>query len=225
MNSRLIVGVGRITGVSAAETRERLLQAAAAAFQTQGFEGTRVADIASAAGVSNGALYSHFGSKAELLAEALRDHGSQELASLFLDDPSRSVVDLLVTLGQGLTERPPEHGALVLEALVAARRDREVAGMMGGHLHERDGWLVGVIRDGQAQGAIDPDLSPEVVSRYCLMLLLGSILLPAAGLPPVDGDEWAAFIVRLGESLRPGGVTSQAVPSHGLAEPSQGGAP
>ena len=187
--------------------------AAASAFQSQGFEGTRVADIAAAAGVSNGALYSHFGSKAELLAEALRDHGSTELASLVLDDPDRSVVDLLVTLGMGLPERPPEHGALVIEALVAARRDREVAGLMGGHLRERDDWLVGLIRDGQAAGDIDPDLSPEVVSRYCLMLLLGSILLPAAGLPPVDGDDWAALIVRLAGSLPPPAI------------PSQGGAP
>lgn len=195
--------MGRITGVSAAETRERLLHAAASAFQSQGFEGTRVADIATAAGVSNGALYSHFESKAALLAEALRDHGSHELASLFLDDPDRSVVDLLVTLGQGLIQRSPEHGALVVEALVAARRDREVAAMMGGHLRERDGWLSGLVREGQAEGTVDAGLSADVVSRYCLMLLLGSILLPAAGLPPVDGDDWSALIARLGESLRP----------------------
>jgi AcrR family transcriptional regulator len=195
--------MGRITGVSAAETRERLLRAAAHAFQSQGFEGTRVADIAASAGVSNGAMYSHFASKAELLAEALRDHGSDELAALFLDDPDHTVVDLLVTLGQGLAERPPEHGALVVESLVAARRDRDVARMMGGHLRQRDDWLVELIRKGQAEGAVDPGLSPEVVSRYCLMLLLGSILLPAAGLPPVDGDDWAALITRLGEALRP----------------------
>jgi AcrR family transcriptional regulator len=195
--------MGRITGVSAAETRERLLRAAAHAFQSQGFEGTRVADIAAAAGVSNGALYSHFTSKAELLAEALRDHGSDELAALFLDDPDHTVVDLLVTLGQGLAERPREHGALVVESLVAARRDHDVAQMMGGHLRQRDDWLIELIRKGQAEGAVDSGLAPEVVSRYCLMLLLGSILLPAAGLPPVDGDEWAVLIARLGEALRP----------------------
>jgi AcrR family transcriptional regulator len=217
--------MGRITGVSAADTRERLLRAAAHAFQTQGFEGTRVADIAGAAGVSNGALYSHFGSKAELLAEALRDHGSTELASLFLDDPDRSVVDLLVTLGQGLTERPSGHGALVVESLVAARRDGEVARMMGGHLRQRDDWLVELIRTGQADGAIDPELSPEVVSRYCLMLLLGSILLPAAGLPPVDGDDWAQFIARLGEALRPRDRAAADHTERDYAEPVTGGAP
>ena len=55
--------MGRIAGVTAAETRERLLRAAADVFAGQGFEGTRVARIAAAAGVSNGALYAHFASK------------------------------------------------------------------------------------------------------------------------------------------------------------------
>jgi AcrR family transcriptional regulator len=64
--------VGRIAGVTAAETRRRLLRATAEVFAAHGYEGTRVADIVAAAGVSNGALYAHFGSKAELLAEALR---------------------------------------------------------------------------------------------------------------------------------------------------------
>lgn len=195
--------MGRITGVTAAETRERLLKAAAAAFQSRGFEGTRVADIARIAGVSNGALYGHFGSKAALLAESLRDQGPHELASLFLDDPDRSIVDLLVTVGQGLIQRSPDHGALVVEALVAARRDHEVAGTMSRHLRERDEWLVALVKEGQGEGTVDPGLSPEVVSRFSLMLLVGSILLPAADLPPVDGDDWAAFITRLGEALRP----------------------
>jgi AcrR family transcriptional regulator len=202
--------MGRITGVSAAETRARLLRSAATAFQAQGFEGTRVADIAAGAGVSNGALYSHFSSKTELLAEALRDHGPNELASLFLDDPDRTVVDLLVALGEGLVQRSPEHGALIVEALVAARRDREVAAMMGEHLRQRDAWLIELIRAGQAEGSFAPDLAPEVVSRYCLMLLVGSILLPAAGLDPVDDGEWAALIARLGDVLRPADTGGRA---------------
>jgi AcrR family transcriptional regulator len=214
--------------VSAAETRERLLEAAAAAFQAQGFEGTRVADIARIAGVSNGALYSHFGSKPALLAESLRDRGSTELASLFLDDPDRSVVDLLVALGQGLVQRTPDHGALVVEALVAARRDPEVAATMGGHLRERDSWLVDLILTGQAEGTIARDISPEALARYCLMLLLGSVLLPAAGLPPVDADDWAALIGRLGDALRPAGDAEPAAtpePPVRAAAPRPGAAP
>src|SRR6202042_3612349 len=59
--------MGRVAGVTATETRERLLRAAADAFARQGYDGTRVADIAASAGVSNGALYAHFGSKAGLV--------------------------------------------------------------------------------------------------------------------------------------------------------------
>jgi len=49
--------MGRIAGVTATETRERLLRAAAEVFAERGYDGTRVADIAAAAGVSNGAMY------------------------------------------------------------------------------------------------------------------------------------------------------------------------
>jgi AcrR family transcriptional regulator len=195
--------MGRVAGVSAAETREKLLQAAATAFETQGFEGTRVADIACGAGVSNGALYSHFGSKSELLAAALHDRGHDELGALFLDDPDHTALDLLVFLGRHLIERPPDHGALVIEALVAARRNEDLARLMGEHLRERDDWLTGLIGAAQADGTVDAGLSADVVSRFCLMLMLGSVLLPASGLAPVDVDEWTAFIVRLSEALRP----------------------
>src|ERR1700758_508229 len=74
--------MGRIAGVTAAQTRERLLRAAADVFAERGYDGTRVAHIAAAAGVSNGALYAHFGSKAELLTGALRAHGRRLLADM-----------------------------------------------------------------------------------------------------------------------------------------------
>ena len=80
--------MGRVAGVTATETRERLLRAAADAFAAQGYDGTRVADIAASAGVSNGALYAHFGSKAELLVGALRAHGRRHLADMFDADPA-----------------------------------------------------------------------------------------------------------------------------------------
>jgi AcrR family transcriptional regulator len=211
--------MGRTAGVSAAETRAKLLASAATAFETQGFEGTRVADIACGAGVSNGALYSHFGSKSELLAAALHDKGHDELGALFLEHPDHTALDLLVFLGRHLVERPPEDGALVIEALVAARRNEDLARLMGEHLRERDQWLSGLIEAAQGDGTIDDGLSADVVSRFCLMLMLGSVLLPAANLPSVDVDEWTAFIVRLSEALRPTGTTGAATEPEPLATP------
>ncbi len=195
--------MGRIAGVTSADTRARLVQAAAESFESSGYDGTRVADIAGAAGVSNGALYGHFESKSELLAEALRDHASAEIASLFLDDPDRHMLDLLVEIGKGLVDRSDPRGALVIEALVAARRDPDVAELMRGHLSDRTRRLSDLVSAGQGDGAFDPRLDPEAIGRFFLMLALGSLVLPAAGLDPVDPAGWSALVERLVDGLRP----------------------
>lgn len=54
-------------------TREQLLRAAARLFREQGFHGTSVAEIASAAGITKSSFYHHFASKQALLAVILTD--------------------------------------------------------------------------------------------------------------------------------------------------------
>jgi AcrR family transcriptional regulator len=48
------------------ETQERLLEAAEEVFVRNGYEGAQLAEIASSAGRSTGALYGHFKSKEDL---------------------------------------------------------------------------------------------------------------------------------------------------------------
>ena len=57
----------------AVSTREQLLRAAARLFREQGFHGTSVAEIATAAGITKSSFYHHFASKQALLAEILTD--------------------------------------------------------------------------------------------------------------------------------------------------------
>jgi AcrR family transcriptional regulator len=191
--------MGRIAGVAATETRERLLRAAAEVFADRGYDGTRVADIATAAGVSNGAMYAHFGSKAELLVDALRTHGRRLLADMFTADPDRSITDLLLAIGQTLL-RPGRY--LIVEALVAARRDREVAGQMRDYMGERADWLAELMRAAQAGGEIDPAISPGALAHFCLLLSMGSALV-TPDLHPVDDEEWAALLARVVTALAP----------------------
>ena len=168
--------MGRIAGVTAAETRERLLSAAADIFAERGYDGTRVADIAAAAGVSNGALYAHFASKAELLIQALRAHGRRLLAEAFAADPDRSVTDLLLVIGRWLPRRRDARGYLLVEALVAARRDEDLARPMRDYVGERADWLAGLMRVAQAGGELDQALSPNALAHFCLLLAMGSAL-------------------------------------------------
>lgn len=53
-----------------AETRKRILEVASQAFKTNGIQGTGVAEIMAAAGLSHGGFYRHFASKEQLVAEA-----------------------------------------------------------------------------------------------------------------------------------------------------------
>ncbi|MFF0866039.1 TetR/AcrR family transcriptional regulator [Nonomuraea sp. NPDC003560] len=194
--------MGRIAGVTAAETRERLLRAAAEAFAERGYDGTRVADIAAAAGVSNGALYAHFGSKAELLVAALRAHGRRGLADLFAADPDRPVPDLLLEIGRWLPQRRDARGYLIVEALVAARRDEDVARPMRDYVGERAGSMAALARLAQDRGELDPALSPAALAHFCLLLSMGSALV-TPDLHAVGDEEWAALLARVVGALMP----------------------
>jgi len=193
MNVRLIFFMGRIAGVAAAETRERLLSAAADVFAERGYDGTRVADIAAAAGVSNGAMYAHFSSKAELLVDALSTHGRRLLADEFAADPDRSVTEMLLAIGRRLARPRDAQGYLIVEALVAARRDEDVAAPMRDYVSERADWLRDVMQVAQSDGEIDGGLSPNALAHFCLLLSMGSALV-TPDLHAVDEEEWAALL-------------------------------
>lgn len=209
--------MGRIAGVTAAETRERLLRAAVEVFARRGYDGTRVADIAAAAGVSNGALYAHFASKAELIVAALRAHGPRLLADLLAADPDRPVADLLVAVGRRLPRPPDARGSLIAEALVAARRDEDVAGPMHGYLGERAELLAGLVRAAQRDGEIDSAVSPDAVAHLCLLLAIGSALV-TPDLHAVGDEEWSALLTRLVAAIAPPAAPRtplHATPPHG----------
>jgi AcrR family transcriptional regulator len=197
--------MGRIAGVTAAETRERLLRAAADVFAERGYDGTRVADIAAAAGVSNGALYAHFPSKAGLLVDALRTHGRRLLADLFAADPNRSITEMLLAVGRLLPRRREPRGYLIVEAMVAARRDQDVARPMRDYVGEWADWLSELVRLAQAGGELDPVLSPNALAHFCLLLSMGSALVPP-DLHAVGDEEWAALLTRLAAALAPPGA-------------------
>src|SRR5215469_1781589 len=54
----------------AAETRKRIVQAAARQFREKGISATGLADLMKAAGLTRGGFYKHFASKDQLVVEA-----------------------------------------------------------------------------------------------------------------------------------------------------------
>ncbi len=61
----------RVTREKAAENRERILSAAARLMRERGLSGVGVDELAAAAGMTHGSLYSQFGSKEQLVEETV----------------------------------------------------------------------------------------------------------------------------------------------------------
>jgi AcrR family transcriptional regulator len=189
--------MGRIAGVTPEETRERLLDAAVRVFELEGYGGATVAQIAREAGVSSGAIYAHYSTKAELLVDALRAHKERATAALFPPGRRTNVAGVLAALGARLGTRDHEATALLAEALFASRRDAELAQVLATALGERERLMAALIARGQAAGELTRDVSPEAAARFALMLGLGSMLVQTLDLPETNPGEWTALIHRV----------------------------
>ena len=195
--------VGRIAGVSPEETRTRLLHAAARVFAKQGYEGSRVGDIAREAGLSSGAIYAHYDSKADLLVDAIRAHGPNELGRLIdAGDVRVPLPELLVRLGASLEHRDETQGSLLLEAMAASRRDPELAAVLTASLAGRESLVSSLARHGQHVGDIDPGVSADALARFSMLVVLGAMVARVLDLPPTDPSEWTELITRLVDGVR-----------------------
>lgn len=94
------------------EKRQQILGAAMELFTEQGFDDTRMAQVAERAGVSKQTVYSHYHSKDDLFAAAI----SQKCISHALDetmiDPQRPCAEVLLELARRFHELLLSEGAL-----------------------------------------------------------------------------------------------------------------
>lgn len=139
----------RKSTLEAAETRRRIVSAAAEAFRARGIEGASLAEVMSAAGLTHGGFYKHFDDKEQLVAEALAQAGRQLLGSIaegagkdgrpaiaesylsaaHRDSPATGCP--LAALGPELAragDRVRAAGSEIVDALIAAMADSAPAG-------------------------------------------------------------------------------------------------
>ncbi|MDP5008977.1 MAG: TetR family transcriptional regulator, partial [Glaciimonas sp.] len=86
--------MARSTKEEALETRTRILDAAVDVFYTRGVSHTSLADVATAAGVTRGAIYWHFKNKGDLF-DAMCEQFRLPMEALITDSADESSVDPL----------------------------------------------------------------------------------------------------------------------------------
>lgn len=187
-------------------TKERLLDAAIAVFRERGYDGTGVQEIARRAGLTTGAIYGHFRGKADLLFSAIDARSGPEFDDLLRSNrPSVTARELMTELGSHLLDRdaqPDRQGGLLIEAIVAARRDRQVGELVRSLIDQRLGAISRLIEQARAEGDVDDDVDTDALTRFCLVLALGSLLYTSVGIEEPDDDGWSALIRRFVGSLK-----------------------
>ena len=187
------------------ELTDRLLHAAAEVFAEKGYERAGVAEIARRAGVTTGAIYNRFGGKAELLLEAVDHHVPDSLDNV-LNGASESIgrlpaTKVLSTLGDHLLDDLDGGHGLFLEAVVAARRDPELAARLRERVADEGRRLGKLVDEGTSDGLLDPDLDQQAVVRLAHAIGCGMLLTRAMGLDLPDPDHWHVVIGRVLDGL------------------------
>lgn len=189
--------MGRRAGVTAEQTREGLLDAAARVFARRGYEGATVSEIAAEAGLSSGSIYSHYESKARLFLGVLEAHGRAEMARRLHDAGPLDVAGLLVRAGANLDRRPVAERTLLIEAIMAAKHDPEVRKALSLWFGDQQRRITDAMAAAQAEGAMDPGFSAAAAARFAAAVSLGTLLLDVLDLPRPSRDDWAGTIERV----------------------------
>ena len=177
------------------ERPNELLEAALAVFSERGFHEASLDDVAAAAGVTKGAIYHYFDTKAELLLQAIEQHQSQgyELLETSIPDATApATVRIRALLRKAFTSNDDANRAILVMLQAAAREVPEIHARWLGH-GPLKAWqlLAKIIEDGQESGEFRRDVDADIAARVVLSGVLLQVLWQkyAPGVPGLAVDR------------------------------------
>ncbi len=182
-----------------ADTRARLLDAAAGLFAERGIDAVSVDAVAEAAGRTSGAVYAHFGSKQGLLL-ALLDEWAHSLVTVIAAEfaLASSVEDRLRAVAANVITNPSDQTRRLLllerELWLRAARHPDVAAAMATRARDGHEWLTRGFTAWTQQGLIDPVAPPERLATIFRALMIGMEMQQRVDPGSTDADEVAAIL-------------------------------
>ncbi|MFE7423481.1 TetR/AcrR family transcriptional regulator [Rhodococcus sp. NPDC057529] len=148
-----------------------ILRAATDILRERGFGDARIADVAKRASVSTGLVIYYFGSREQLLIDALRywENGFYETAQQLLEgeDSAARRLRVLVAMACGCEDTPRMSWGLWFELWAQAQRHPEAAEARSGHDEKWRNLITEIVRHGQRTGEFSVDVDAR---RFALML-------------------------------------------------------
>ncbi len=168
--------------VRSAQTRARLLEAAAQVYARQGFAGATLDEVAAEAGFTKGAVYGHFGSKENLLVALVEEYlAGQVTEQLALFDRDRATWERPLAGSERWMDRlaeRPQRFRLFVELWTYSQRDERLRARLAGGLATLRATLARFAADSSADAGFDaPAGVPEQFANVMLGLGLGLSML------------------------------------------------
>lgn len=173
--------VGRPRGAVSEATRARIVDAACQCFAAAGYANTRNEDIAGIAGLTTGALYHYFGSKAELFAAVYR-HVHDILVGVYrraFAEETTCLAQLRAGLDAALavTRAQPALAHFAAIASIEIERHPELAALLRADVEEMGRFYRRVFTAARQRGEIAADLDVDAVLNLMQSSMFGLVWL------------------------------------------------
>jgi AcrR family transcriptional regulator len=179
-----------------AETREALVDAAAALFGKHGFDAPSLDDICARAGYTRGAFYVHFQSREELIVAVVERHSARALDAIVGDGGDLgAVVRRFAEIVAG--GRYPRGGAVKLHHFLdACARSKLLRERQSAHLDATRARLTAASSAAQSARAIRNDVPAADLALILMTLVMGVEQMLELGYP-FDVRAGATALLRL----------------------------
>jgi AcrR family transcriptional regulator len=172
-------GAGSGRGLSG-EKAQRIVDAMRHSVAHRGIAGSTFDHVSREAGVSRGLLHYYFGTKEQLLVEAVRRDADLRLErleeQLSTAQTADDFIDLMAQSLQETVRDDPEFITLAFELFTLARRNDDVAAEYGQLIRRSREHLAAMLDAGQQEGIIKLHAEPDAIAEVLFSLADGFAL-------------------------------------------------
>lgn len=162
------------------EKAQRIVEAMRRSVAVRGAAGSTFDHVSREAGVSRGLLHYYFGTKEQLLVEAVRRDCELRMqlleGQLAAAKTADDYIDLMVQNLQETVHEQPEFVTLVFELFTLSRRNEDVAVEYGGLMRGMRAQVAAMLSAAQGEGILDLHAEPEAVAEILFSLADGVAL-------------------------------------------------
>ena len=174
-----------------------VVEAAAGVLAERGYENARFADVAAASGTAISTLQNYFGSREDMLIEALRQTTELEVAALeAVADAENDPWNRLVAMIDRNLNTPVRNHQLFIEFWRSGIRDAELRD------YGEEGWaryrapFVRTVIAGRDAGVFTPVVGPEEVVDLLFATLVGAMIPRVLRFPDWSADGFRTALLR-----------------------------